>query len=128
GLPGRRTMRVLVVDDAPDVLATFSVLLKMWGHEVRVAADGLSALALAADFRPDAVLLDVSIPGADGFEVARRLRALPGGDKALLVAATGLAGDQLDEMGGLGNFDLHLQKPINLDELKRAPARHARPS
>ena len=56
-----------MVDDAPDVVTTFSVLLKMWGHEVMTTGDGVSALALAADFRPDCVLLDVSIPGADGF-------------------------------------------------------------
>src|SRR6266545_2015760 len=79
---------VLVVDDCPDTRATLCALLRGWGREVNEAADGPAALS-AASICPDVVLLDIGLPGMDGYEVARQLRALPGLKKALLVAMTG---------------------------------------
>ena len=68
--------RVLVVDDNVDAATTLNLLLKSLGHETCVVYDGVQALKMAVDFRPDIVLLDIGMPGLDGYEVARRLRAL----------------------------------------------------
>jgi CheY-like chemotaxis protein len=81
--------RVLVVDDSQDGADTLARLLRMEGHDVRAAADGPSALAAAAAFRPDVVLLDIGLPRMDGYEVAAQLRQLPEVRSALLVALTG---------------------------------------
>jgi CheY-like chemotaxis protein len=66
-------LRVLVVDDCPDTVTSLQLLLRSWGHEARVATDGLTALDLADAFRPDVVVLDIALPGMDGYEVAKRL-------------------------------------------------------
>src|SRR5262249_48412946 len=87
--PMTNGLRVLVVDDYPDSLTTLRWLLQAWGYEVAEAPDGPSALSSAASFVPDVVLLDIGLPGMDGYEVARQLRALPGQGKTLLVALTG---------------------------------------
>jgi CheY-like chemotaxis protein len=121
-----RPLRVLVVDDHRDSRDSLSLLLGLWGHEARAAADGPSALAEAAQFVPDAVLLDVAMPGLDGLEVARRMRRLPGLGHALIVATTGLGAprDVADALGA--GCDWHMLKPLDLDELERL-LRHRRP-
>src|SRR5262249_33866753 len=81
--------RILVVDDNADAADGLSYFLAMSGHEVRTAYDGREALAAARAYRPEAVLLDIGMPGMDGYEVARRLRQEPGLERALLVALTG---------------------------------------
>ncbi len=106
--------RVLVVDDDPDTTATFRTLLEGWGHKVAAANDGPSALAQAEAFQPDVALVDIRMDEMGGFELARRLRALPGVGHALLVAVTALRGCEPD-----GVFDLVLLKPVAPDELKR---------
>src|SRR5260370_35333328 len=82
----RPPLRVLVVDDCPDTTASLAQLLRLWGHDVRVAGDGLEALAAAAAFRPDVILLDLGLPGLDGCGVARRLRRAGGPGRALVGA------------------------------------------
>src|SRR5262245_18866229 len=78
---------VLLVDDCADAVASLGILLRLWGYEPLGAHDGPTALALAATYRPDVVLLDIGLPGAmDGYEAARRLRGQPGTAPALLVA------------------------------------------
>ena len=113
---GRR--RVLVVDDNPDVADTIGDVIDMLGHDVRVAQDGAVALALAETFRPDLVLLDIGMPGMDGCEVARRLRAQPGGEAIVLVALTGWGQPQDVEMIMDAGFDQHVVKPIALVTLR----------
>src|SRR5690348_1665389 len=83
------TLRVLVVDDCPDTTASMAILLQLWGHDVRVAHDGPAALGLADGYRPDVVLLDVGLPGMDGYRVARELRANPRLPRPFLVSLTG---------------------------------------
>jgi two-component system CheB/CheR fusion protein len=110
--------RVLVVDDQQETAESFRLLLTAWGHEAADANDGQAALTLAATFRPHVALVDIWMPGMDGYEVARGLRALPGMKTSLLVAVTGLA----PEGGRLapdGDFDLCLLKPVEPDDLKR---------
>ncbi len=108
--------RVLVVDDCKDTTDSFLALLRAWGHDAASANDGASALALAAEFRPDVALVDLVMP-MGGNEVARRLRALPGLGKALLVAVTGYPGGyRLGPCGEL--FDAYLGKPPDYAALR----------
>jgi two-component system, OmpR family, response regulator len=110
--------RVLVVDDCPDMRATLRTVLQLWGHQTAEAADGYAALGLAATFRPDAVLLDVGLPGLDGYEVARRLRQLPGLGNVLLVAITGHGRPEDVAACRAAGFDHHLLKPFDPAELE----------
>src|SRR5262249_11393667 len=87
GLP----RRILVGDDNVDAAETLAVLLRLEGHDVRVAHDGPEGLAAAAAHPPEIMILDLGMPGMDGFEVARRLREQPGGKDILLLALTGWA-------------------------------------
>ena len=119
--------RVLVVDDCADTTATFLMLARRWGHEPHAANDGQSAVALAVRIRPDVALVDVAMPGMDGLEVARRLRSLPGLEKALLVAITGFGREEDRRRCREAGFDLHLLKPVDPAELERLLARHPRP-
>jgi CheY-like chemotaxis protein len=114
-----RPLRVLVVDDNADMRGTLRVLLGLWGHQTAEAADGDSALGLAATFRPDAVLLDIGLPGLDGYDVARRLRQLPGLGDVLLIAVTGYGRPEDVAACREAGFDRHLLKPFDPVELER---------
>ncbi|HSD87999.1 MAG TPA: ATP-binding protein [Kofleriaceae bacterium] len=112
--PGRR---VLVVDDNPDIVALLSDVLTWKGFEVEVAMSGPGAIDAARAFRPEAILLDIGIPGFDGYEVARRLRSDPMFEATRLIALTGY-GQQTDrERAHAAGFHHHLVKPPGLDEL-----------
>ena len=105
--------RILVVDDNVDVVETTTMLLSLSGHQVRSAKDGLQALHVASEFRPDVVLLDIGLPLMDGYEVARRLRQTPQTAGALLIALTGY-GQQGDRQRGKdAGFDGHMLKPVD---------------
>jgi CheY-like chemotaxis protein len=82
-------LRVLLVDDCPDVRGSIATLLRLWGHDVRTVGDGAACLAAAVDYRPHVVLLDVGLPDMDGYEVARRLRAHPPEPSLLLITLSG---------------------------------------
>lgn len=107
--PGRR--RVLVVEDNADARDMLVILLKRAGHDVRAAGDGLAAIAAAESFLPEVVLLDVGLPGLDGYGVARKLRSLPATSGALLVALTGYGQEEDREKALAAGFDHHLLKP-----------------
>ena len=109
--------RVLVVDDNRDAAEAAAVFLSMAGHEVKAVGDGLEALSCAPVFAPDVVVLDIGLPGMDGYEVAQRLRAVPETRTSLLIALTGYGqrGDR-DRARDAG-FDHHLTKPAEPDEL-----------
>ena len=109
--------RVLVVDDQAASAETLTLLLEMEGFEVRVAAEGRKALAIAGDFQPHAVLLDIGLPGMSGFEVAGRLRSLPACQEALLIALTGYGGADSRERSAQAGFDVHMVKPADVDRL-----------
>jgi CheY-like chemotaxis protein len=81
--------RILVVEDSPDGADTLAKLLRVNGHEVRTEADGPNAPEAVGTFQPDIILLDIGLPGMNGYEVATQLRKLPGMDSALLIALTG---------------------------------------
>jgi PAS domain S-box-containing protein len=110
-------VRVLLVEDDPAVAESTAAVLGLGGHEVRIAGNGEAALALLAEFRPRLVLLDIGLAGMDGYEVARRMRALPEGRGPLLVAVTGYGGEEAQERSAAAGFDAHLTKPVDLDVL-----------
>jgi len=111
--------RVLIVDDNDDAAETLRVLIETLGaKEVHTASNGPDALAAAAQFRPDVVLLDLSMPGMDGYELARRMRAEAWGKDALLVALTGWGQEHHRRRSKAAGFDRHLTKPANPDALR----------
>jgi PAS domain S-box-containing protein len=113
--------RVLVVDDNPDAAETLAELLKMVGHDVVVAHDGPSALALAKADPPDVVLCDIGLPGMDGYELARQLRA-GGAHRLRLVAVSGYAQPEDVARAIEAGFDAHVAKPLDPEELARVVA------
>jgi CheY-like chemotaxis protein len=116
--------RVLVVDDCRDTTASTALLLRLWGCDVRVANDGPAALADAAAYPPDVVLLDLAMPCMDGCEVARRLRALPATAAVLLLSVSGYADPQHARLALAAGCDRHLSKPVDLEELRQLLAGH----
>jgi two-component system, sensor histidine kinase len=118
--PVRRTLRAVVVDDHQDLRELLADLLASWGHEVATASDGPSGLAMIRECRPDVALLDIGLPGMDGYAVARALRAELGSATIRLVAMTGF-GQQADRERALAaGFDLHIAKPATADALRNA--------
>jgi CheY-like chemotaxis protein len=110
--------RLLVVDDNKDAAESMSMLLEMWGHQVVFAYDGPSALETAEQWQPEAVFLDIGLPGMDGYEVAERMRELPQGKAAVLIAITGYGQDD-DRLRSLrAGIDHHLVKPVAPDALR----------
>jgi PAS domain S-box-containing protein len=104
--------RILVVDDNADSAEALALALGAIGHEVRLAGDGPSALEVAAEFKPQVVLLDIGLPGMDGYEVARRLRARKEWAGVVLVALTGYGQEEDRRRARDAGFDHHLVKPI----------------
>jgi CheY-like chemotaxis protein len=116
--PAGHSSRVLVVDDNVDAAESLALLLEAAGHQVRMAFDGLSALQAAADFRPQVVLLDLGLPGLDGFEVAKRLRQQPAQNGVVLVAVTGYGQDADRQRSRDAGFDHHLVKPAEFKQVQ----------
>ncbi|AEG93039.1 hybrid sensor histidine kinase/response regulator [Ramlibacter tataouinensis] len=113
----RAAPRVLVVDDLAASAETLMMLLEMEGFEVKTAHEGNSALAVAEAFRPDVVLLDIGLPGMNGFEVAHRLRSLPASRDALLIALTGYGEAESRNRSAEAGFDFHMVKPADVNLL-----------
>lgn len=111
--------RILVVDDNTDAAEVIAALLEVDGHLVRTSKDGSSAIEAARTDPPEVVLLDIGLPDMSGYEVAARLRALPGMEHAFLIALTGYGQDKDRERALAGGFDRHLTKPVTFDTLKR---------
>ncbi|MFN0151328.1 MAG: CheR family methyltransferase [bacterium] len=105
-------LRILVVDDNRDAAVSLGMLLNMSGNQTHIAYDGLEALEAAAVFRPDVVLLDIGLPSLNGYEVARRMRELPGGAALVIVALTGWGQDEDRQRSADAGFDGHLVKPL----------------
>jgi len=116
--------RILIVDDNRDAADALAELMRDFGHDVSIAHDGRAALESAATRRPELVLLDISMPEMDGFEVARRLRAEVGLHDAILVALTGYGEDRHRRLSRDAGFDHHVTKPVDafkLEELLKLP-------
>jgi two-component system CheB/CheR fusion protein len=115
-----RRLRVLVVDDQLDCVLSVGRLLDALGYHVCLARDGRGALDMATEFRPEAALLDLSLPDLDGFGVAKRLRAMPETRDTYLIAMTGWGSDDVRARVEAGGFDRHLVKPLTADVLTNA--------
>jgi CheY-like chemotaxis protein len=113
---------VLIVDDNADAAETMQILLSSLGHETAVAQTGMEALQRVQEFVPDVVLLDIGLPGIDGYEVARRLRAMKQDPPFKIVAVTGWGQEADRERSKEAGFDLHLVKPIDTADLEQALA------
>jgi signal transduction histidine kinase/CheY-like chemotaxis protein len=115
---GTPRLEILVVDDNPDVVETTSMLLQAWGHRTFSAHDGASGLALVASKTPHAVLMDLGMPRIDGFEMARRIRELPGGKDVKLIAMSGWGQPADRERALAAGIDEHLVKPVDPARLR----------
>lgn len=113
----RAPLRVLVVDDDPDITEAMGDLIGLLGHEAAIANDGGAAVDVARRFAPELVLCDLSLPGLDGFGVARALRADPATASSVLVALTGFAHDDVSADLRRAGFDRHVTKPVSIDQL-----------
>jgi len=110
--------RVLIVEDNVDAAETMQELLELWGHEVRLAHSGPGGLETAREFQPEVILLDIGLPGMNGFEVARRLRKEAALDTPCLVAITGYGQETDREKAREAGFDYHLTKPVEPHRLR----------
>ncbi|WP_051331418.1 PAS domain S-box protein [Methylocaldum szegediense] len=118
----RPLRRVLVVDDNTDMVEGLSLLLELEGFEVERAADGPTALAIAQRFAPEVVLLDLGLPRMDGYEVARKLRAMPQTRQAVLIAISGYGQHQDRYRSLAAGFNHHFAKPVRLEDITRVVA------
>jgi CheY-like chemotaxis protein len=113
----RQRRRILVVDDYPLAAEALMKMLQLAGHDVRIAQDGPSAMEEVRCRRPEIVLLDIGLPGMDGYEVAQSIRRLPGMDELVLIALSGYAQDEDRRRSREAGFNYHLTKPVDTDAL-----------
>jgi DNA-binding response OmpR family regulator len=117
-MPGDNATRsVLVVDDEPHIVLSIEFLLKQAGYDVRVARDGEAAHRAVAEHKPDLILLDVMMPGRNGYEVCQSIRATPGGDSIKIVMLTAKSRDAEQEKGLAMGADAYVTKPFSTRDL-----------
>ena len=114
-----RRRRALIVDDDRDTRETLAILLTWAGHDVQEAADGVEALRLAEQFRPDVVFLDIGMPRLNGYEVCRGLRQSPALRHARIFALSGISGAEHDALCDEAGFSARLTKPVDPAALMR---------
>jgi CheY-like chemotaxis protein len=117
--PSARLRRVLVVDDNREAADTLGALLVFLGYDVRVVYDSEMGLEEAAWFEPDVAVWDISLPGVDGYQAARRLRELAEGQKIMLIALTALGTPEDVQAAMAAGFDRHMKKPVDVNALLR---------
>ncbi len=126
-IPPPSKRRILVVDDIRDNADSLALLLRLMGHEIATAHDGLEAVEAAGTFRPDVILLDIGLPKMNGYEAARRIRAQPWGQGMVLTALTGWGQEEDRLRSAAAGFDHHLVKPVDPVELEKLLAELAPP-
>jgi CheY-like chemotaxis protein len=109
--------RILVVDDNRDSATSLALVLRMSGHTVEVAADGPGALQAVASFQPDLILLDIGLPGMNGYDTCRAIRAQPGAESVVIAAVTGWGQQEDHRKSREAGFDAHLVKPVEQEAL-----------
>jgi CheY-like chemotaxis protein len=118
GQPTGRSLRLLVVEDNVDAADSLSLLLRLYGHDVQVARTGPTALEMAAAARPDVLLLDIGLPGMDGYHVAKHLRETPEFKDVMICALTGYTPSEADRQRQQETgFDHYYVKPVDLAKL-----------
>ncbi|MDI1479660.1 response regulator [Polyangium sp. y55x31] len=118
GLVELRRRRICIVEDNVDAQQALGDLCEMWGHEVHAASDGIAGVGKVLELLPDVTLIDIGLPGIDGFEVVRRLRADPRGKGLWLVALTGYGSPEQRTTALAAGFDVHLVKPVEVHKLQ----------
>ena len=111
-------MRVLLVDDNVDAAASLSLLLQLGGHSTAIAHSGPEALRVVAEFKPEIVLLDLGLPGMNGYEVARAMRKMPELGRPILIAVTGWGAPEDRLKSKQAGFDEHLTKPVDISMIE----------
>jgi CheY-like chemotaxis protein len=114
-----RGLRIVVAADSVDSALTLAALLSAAGHDVEAVHDGFAALQRAAEFRPHVLVLDIGMPGLNGYDTCRRIRAEPWGRNAVIVAVTGWGTDDDRRRSREAGFDAHLVKPVDYTELQK---------
>jgi CheY-like chemotaxis protein len=112
--------RILVADDNRDVVESFQMMLRILGHEVQTALDGLEAIEKAEQFRPDVIVLDVGMPMLDGYETASRIRQRPWSRDVVLIAVTGWGNEKDKLKSAAAGFNVHLVKPVDATTILEA--------
>jgi two-component system CheB/CheR fusion protein len=112
-------LRVLVIEDNKDTASTLGVILKLWGHEIEIAYNGHAGLNAARQFRPDVVLLDIELPGLDGYTVAKSMRQVPELEQTTLVAISGYGQPEDQARSSEAGINYHYTKPIDLPSLRK---------
>jgi CheY-like chemotaxis protein len=116
--PNKAALKVLIVDDNVDVAQTIGWMMETLGHDYRMVHEGKLAVQTAQDYRPDAILLDIGMPGMDGYAVCRALREQPLFDDTVIIAQTGWGHTQARATPGESGFNHHLVKPVAMDRLE----------
>jgi CheY-like chemotaxis protein len=111
--------KVLIVDDNQEAAITLSIVVRMFGSEVRTAGDGQEGIQAAAEFLPDVILMDLRMPGMNGYEAVRHIRRQSWGEQMLIVALTGWGQDEDRQRTREAGFDHHLVKPVESSELQK---------
>lgn len=124
-LSRRWTLRVLLVEDCPRSASDLARFLQLHDYDVTIAGDGLTALARAREMLPDVILLDIGLPGMDGWQVVERLRAQAAPKRPLLIAVTGHGKEADRQRSKQAGIDLHLTKPVDVEELSQVLRRFA---
>ena len=117
-MAAQKAKRILVADDEADTVESFALLLRSLGHEVEFAINSAAALELARRWKPDVAFLDIGMPGMDGWELARVLRAEAGPDGVRIVAVTGRGEREDFAKSRKAGFDAHVVKPMDFDMVK----------
>ncbi len=121
---GEDTLRVIIVDDNVDFADSLAAILRFNGHDVRATYGGIHALAMAATFRPHVGLLDIGMPGVNGYDLAKGLRKIPATKDMLLIAITGYGSTEHRHQSRQAGFDHHLVKTAELDVIDRLLLQH----
>jgi two-component system CheB/CheR fusion protein len=122
-----RRARIVIVEDNPDAAESIAMLLQLVGHDIRIAHNGVEALEATETDVPDLMLIDIGLPGIDGYEVARRIRARPALRGAVLMALTGYGQSEDRERALAAVFEGYLVKPVDPNELLELATRVAKP-
>jgi CheY-like chemotaxis protein len=126
----RTGRKILVADDDQDSAESLALLFQLMGHDVRAAQSGLAAIDVAAEFRPDLIVLDIGMPGLDGYEVCRRIRQHDWAQTIVIAALTGWSRDEDRDRSEQAGFNHFLVKPVDpkaLEDLIAGLMRAARP-
>ena len=119
-----KSLRILVIDDNPDAATTTGMLLKWKGYEAHTRNSGKAGLEAAEQLQPDVILLDIGMPGLDGYETCRLIREQPWGQGITVIALTGYGQEEDRQRTRDAGFDDHLAKPVDLEALITVLAEH----